>query len=120
MHIVSFCLRNNADGIRLKRYRGMGSIEAMTRGSEKRYFATESAIKVAQGVAGAVSDKGSLLKYLPFIVHGVKAGLFDIGTKSLDELHAARENGTLRAEFRSPAAQIEGGVHSVHSVIKKA
>ena len=47
-------------GVRLKRYRGMASIEAMAAGGDKRYMtqADDRKVKVAQGVAGSVTDKG--------------------------------------------------------------
>lgn len=103
------------DGVRLKKYRGMGSIEAMSKGSEKRYFASGAAVKVAQGVSGAVTDKGSMRLYLPYIIQGVRQGLQDIGAKSLTDVHFRADNGLLKFELRSPAAQREGGVHSIHS-----
>jgi len=106
------------DGVRLKRYRGMGSIEAMEKGSEKRYFATDAKVKVAQGVSGAVVDKGSMRNYFPYLTKGIKHGMMDSGISSVAKLHEALVKGDLRFELRSPAAQREGNVHSLHSYEK--
>merc|ERR1719387_2584784 len=73
------------NGIRLKRYRGMGSIEAMKKGSDDRYFGTTSQIKVAQGVSGSVQDKGSLRVYMPYLAQGIKHGMQDMGIASVEE-----------------------------------
>lgn len=108
------------DGVRLKKYRGMGSIEAMTKGSEKRYFASGAPVKVAQGVSGAVVDKGSLRRYLKYLIQGVKHGLQNIGAKHVTDLAMMNESGSMRFELRSPAAQKEGGVHSLHTIKKSA
>lgn len=101
------------DGVRLKKYRGMGSIDAMSKGSEKRYFASESTVKVAQGVSGSVVDKGSLREYLPYLLQGVRLGLRDIGAQSIEDLRNLEGEGKLRFQLRSPAAQGEGAVHSI-------
>ncbi len=106
------------DGVRLKRYRGMGSIEAMSKGSDKRYFASGSKVKVAQGVSGSVVDKGPLGEYLPYLISSIQSGLNDLGIGSLECMRECLASGTLHFELRSAAAQKEAGVHSLHSLEK--
>ena len=109
------------DGVRLKRYRGMGSLEAMKKGGEKRYVwdDTTTVVKVAQGVSGAVQDKGTLRRYVPYLMQGVRHGLQDAGCKSVKEAQAKLYDNKLRFEIRSPSAQAEGGVHGLHSYQKR-
>merc|ERR1740129_1184189 len=107
------------NGVRLKRYRGMGSIDAMKEGSDNRYFGSGTSVKVAQGVSGSVQDKGTVHQYMPYLMQGIKHGMQDLGAKSTEELREQLYSGRLRFELRSPAAQREGGVHSLHSFEKK-
>ena len=48
------------DGVRAKKYRGMGSLEAQGHGSDSRYYGDTQTLKIAQGVSGTVKDKGSV------------------------------------------------------------
>ena len=103
------------NGMRLKKYRGMASPEAMQRGGAKRYFAEDTKIKVAQGVSGAVLDKGSIMDYLPYLTQGLRHSFQDIGVKTIKDLHEKLYSNDLRFEVRSVAAQIEGNVHDLYS-----
>lgn len=107
------------DGQRLKKYRGMGSLEAMAKGSDTRYLGDKSKLKIAQGVSGAVADKGSVLRMIPYTMHAVKQGFQDLGVSSLQDAHNNCKSGVLRLETRTGAAQVEGGVHGLISYEKK-
>jgi len=106
------------NGVRVKRYRGMASIEAMESGGGKRYFAEGERIRVAQGVSGMVMDKGPVRNLVPYLKQGLRHALQDIGERSIPALHRALYSGDLTFELRTISAQREGGVHDMYSYEK--
>ncbi|GJM96815.1 hypothetical protein PR202_ga13683 [Eleusine coracana subsp. coracana] len=108
------------DGRRVKKYRGMGSLEAMTKGSDARYLGDTLKLKIAQGVVGSVADKGSVLRFIPYTMQAVKQGFQDLGASSLQSAHDLLRSEALRLEVRTGAAQVEGGIHGLVSYEKKA
>jgi len=102
-------------GQRLKKYRGMASLEAMQAGGEKRYFAEGDQVRVVQGVVGAVVDKGSLKTFIPYLAQSLRHCLHELGCRCIADMHRALVEGTLRLEARSGSAQMEGGVHGLYS-----
>jgi IMP dehydrogenase len=102
-------------GVRVKRYRGMASIEAMEAGGGKRYFMEDDQIKVPQGVSGYVVDRGPLLTFVPYLLQGLRHSFQDLGVRSIDALHRGLDEGTILFERRSSSAQREGGVHGMFS-----
>lgn len=103
-------------GVRVKRYRGMASLEAMGQAGAKRYLADRTdPVKVPQGVSGTVVDKGSLLDYVPYLMKGLQQALQDMGVADIPSLHGALWDGRLRLERRTPSAAAEGSVHSLVS-----
>ena len=77
------------EGRKFKSYRGMGSVEAMNKGSKDRYFQdVEDDIKklVPEGIVGRVPYKGELVESIHQFLGGLKAGMGYCGTANVDEL----------------------------------
>ena len=81
------------NGRKFKSYRGMGSLEAMEKGSKDRYFQdVESDIKklVPEGIAARVPYKGSLYEVIYQMIGGLRAGMGYCGARTISELHNAK------------------------------
>jgi IMP dehydrogenase len=100
--------------------RGMGSLEAMAKGSETRYHSDTQAIKIAQGVAGTVGDKGSVRGIVPFLAQAAKQGFQDLGSRSVEGARERLYEGKQRLEARTNAALAEGNVHDMVSYVKQS
>jgi IMP dehydrogenase len=80
------------EGRKVKSYRGMGSIEAMKKGSKDRYFqdAEEEIGKlVPEGIVGTVAYKGSLSEVVYQYIGGLRAGMGYTGSANIEDLQAA-------------------------------
>ena len=81
------------EGRRFKSYRGMGSLEAMQKGSKDRYFQdAEDDLKklVPEGISGRVPYKGTVLEVMHQIIGGLRAGMGYCGASDIAELQNAQ------------------------------
>ena len=72
-----------------KAYRGMGSVEAMKKGSSDRYYQKDSSEDedlVPEGIVGRIPYRGTVLENLIQMVGGLKAGMGYVGANSINEL----------------------------------
>ncbi|MCS7029423.1 MAG: IMP dehydrogenase [Bacteroidia bacterium] len=77
------------EGRKFKMYRGMGSLEAMQKGSKDRYFQdVEDDVKklVPEGIVGRVPYKGHLSEVVYQLVGGLRAGMGYCGCRTIQEL----------------------------------
>ena len=77
------------EGRKFKSYRGMGSLEAMKKGSKDRYFQdVESDVKklVPEGIVGRVPYKGDLVESIHQFVGGLRAGMGYCGAEDISSL----------------------------------
>ena len=101
------------DGVKMKGYRGMGSIDAMEAGSADRYFQKGAKKLVPEGVVARVPYKGSVEDVIFQLEGGLRSGMGYCGAKDLEALHKARFVKI------SPATVKENHPHDV-SIAKKA
>ena len=77
------------EGRKFKSYRGMGSLEAMQKGSKDRYFQdAEDDVKklVPEGISGRVAYKGFLIEVIYQIIGGLRSGMGYCGAPNIEEL----------------------------------
>lgn len=80
-------------GRKFKTYRGMGSLEAMKKGSKDRYFQdSENDDKklVPEGISGRVPFKGYLSEVMHQLVGGLRSGMGYCGSKDIEALKEAK------------------------------
>ena len=81
------------NGRKFKAYRGMGSVEAMQKGSKDRYFQdVEDDVKklVPEGISARVPYKGTLYEVIYQLIGGLRAGMGYCGAATIDDLHNAK------------------------------
>ena len=80
-------------GRKFKTYRGMGSLEAMKKGSKDRYFQdSENDDKklVPEGISGRVPFKGYLSEVMHQLIGGLRSGMGYCGAKDIESLKEAK------------------------------
>ncbi len=94
-----------------KAYRGMGSIEAMKKGSSDRYYQKDNEDLdelIPEGIVGRIPYRGTVRENIVQLLGGLKAGMGYVGAASIDELRKKAKFVTISA-----AGLKESHVHDV-------
>ncbi len=73
-----------------KAYRGMGSVEAMKKGSSDRYYQKDTGENeelVPEGIVGRIPYRGTVKENITQMIGGLKAGMGYMGAATIEELH---------------------------------
>ncbi|SLM32991.1 IMP dehydrogenase [Desulfamplus magnetovallimortis] len=98
-------------GRKYKAYRGMGSVEAMKKGSSDRYYQKDTSDDeelVPEGIVGRIPYRGTIRENIVQMLGGLKAGMGYVGAATIEDLRK-------RAKFIkiSAAGLRESHVHDV-------
>merc|ERR1719235_3099507 len=104
------------DGVRMKTYRGMVSLEAQEKSKSFGPKAGAQPVKVAEGISSAVVDKGSVTSLMPYLLTGARQGLQKAGTRDITALHGSLHNGETRLALRTATAIKDCGPYSMINV----
>ncbi|MGL4394652.1 MAG: IMP dehydrogenase [Brevinema sp.] len=96
---------------KFKKYRGMGSVDAISQGGSARYQTEKNKAAVPEGVEGLVPCSGSLDDILHQIVTGLKKGMWYCGQKNITEM-----NNYKRFIEITPAGLNESHAHDLMSI----
>ncbi len=98
------------NGKKYKKYVGMGSIEAMKRGSSDRYFQKDKKVKklISEGVSGQIESKGHVEDVIYQLIGGVKSSFGYCGCANLEQFQT-----NTRFQKISSSTLVENHPHSI-------
>mmetsp|Transcript_99072 Transcript_99072/g.275855 ORF Transcript_99072/g.275855 Transcript_99072/m.275855 type:complete len:484 (-) Transcript_99072:73-1524(-) len=88
-------------GMRLKLYKGMGSVDVMPGQSEPKYaLGAADDMRLSNASGCAVVDRGPAASLLPYLLDGVKRDLRRLGVGTVWQLHDGLYNSNIRFHVR--------------------
>lgn len=95
-------------GMRLKEFRGSGTLEvetpAATKASRQVDGASNTNKRSTAGVMCAVVDRGSMYSLFPYLRAGLERDFCRLGVAEIFQLHRDLDDSTLKFQIRSPGA----------------
>mmetsp|Transcript_97194 Transcript_97194/g.258291 ORF Transcript_97194/g.258291 Transcript_97194/m.258291 type:complete len:484 (-) Transcript_97194:96-1547(-) len=90
------------DGMRLKLYRGFGSVDVIPRPTETKYaLGAGNDSELANASGCAVVDRGPAASLVPYLVDGIKRDIRRLGVGTIWQLHDDLYNSNIRFHVRN-------------------